>query len=101
MINWKIVVLKTLILFIASILLLFLNVLIFFLTFGSGEESTRIGEIWYVDFLFNYLPLLLTSTYLLFTILKSKKDIKSNFIVLFLLTMLYLFRDEILNLVIF
>lgn len=44
--SWKIVILKALLFYGITFLLQFLNVLIFFLTFGSGAEASRISEIW-------------------------------------------------------
>ncbi len=104
MINWKTVIFKTIFFYGFSISLLFLNILIFFLTFGSGASSSRIGEIWYVDFLMNYLPLILPSLFLLYIILISKKNkelikFNSNIIVLILLIILYIFREEFIGLI--
>ena len=106
MINWKTVIFKTILFYGISFLLLFLNILIFFLTFGSGASSSRIGEIWYVDFLMNYLPLILTSLYLIYIIFKAKKSadlmkFNSNIIVLILLIVFYFFREEFINLFMF
>jgi len=98
-INWLIVVYKTILLCTLSIALLYLNQLIFFLTWGSGAGASRVSELWYIDFLFNYSPLILLVIYLLFIIINSKKNrFVNNLIVLFLLFVFYFYRYNFLDL---
>lgn len=99
-INWSIVTYKTILLCILSIALLFLNQLIFFLIWGSGAGASRVSELWYIDFSFNYSPLILLVIYLLFIIIKHSKNNRfiNNLIVLFLLLVFYFFRYNFLDL---
>jgi hypothetical protein len=106
MINWKTIIFKTFLFFGISIVLLYINVFILFFTFGSGAESSRVSDLWHVSFLFNYTPLILPSFYLLYLILKFKKNndlikFNSNIIVLFLLIILYFYKENIINLFFF
>lgn len=106
MINWKSLILKTILFCGISIFLILLNVFILFFAFGSGAESSRISELWYVDFLFNYLPLILPSLYLIYIIFKAKKNkdfikFNTNIFVLFLLIIFYVLKEEFIDLFMF
>ena len=41
------------------LLLILIEIFSFFLIFGSGAGASRVSELWYVDLIFNYLPILI------------------------------------------
>ena len=93
------------VLFFAILLLLILiQILAFFLIFGSGAGASRISELWYVELIFNYLPILLVGGFLVYRIIKKYYNgeyvkFKTNLITLFILIMLFSFRSQLGNLI--
>ena len=99
-INWLNVLLKTILFCGLSILLLIINQFIVFFSWGSGEGASRKMELPHINFLLNYSPLILLGGYLSILILKYLKSnflkSKTNLIVLVLLILFYLFKDNFL-----
>lgn len=82
------------------LLLILIEILAFFLIFGSGAGASRISELWYVDLIFNYLPILLVGGFLVYKIIKeySKQDyvkFKTNLITLLILIFLFSIRNQL------
>ena len=94
------------VLFFAILLLLILiQILAFFLIFGSGAGASRISELWYVELIFNYLPILLVGGFLVYRIIKTyrKKEyvnFKTNLITLLILIFLFSIRNHLEKLII-
>lgn len=83
-------------------LMVFIEILAFFLLFGSGAGSGRISDLWYVDLTLNYLPILLVGAFLVFKILKESKrqeyvKFKTNLIVLLILVFLTIAGNQLLE----
>ena len=80
------------------LLLILIEILAFFLIFGSGAGASQISELWYVDLIFNYLPILLIVGFLVFIIKKYRKQeyvkFKTNLITLLVLIFLFLIRSQ-------
>ena len=94
---------RTVLFFGILLLLIFIEILAFFLIYGSGATSSRIAELWYVDLILNYLPIFLVGGFLVFKIItKYKKQefvkFKTNLITLLLLMFLFLVRNHLENL---
>ena len=86
------------------LLLIFFEILAFFLIYGSGATSSRIAELWYVDLILNYLPILLVGGFLVFKIIQKYKKreyakLKTNLITLLILILLFSLRNQLENLI--
>lgn len=94
------------VLFFGVVLLLFLiEILAFFLIYGSGATSSRIAELWYVDLILNYLPIILVGGFLVYRIIKTyrKKEyenFKTNLITILILIFLFSIRNHLEKLII-
>ena len=86
------------------ILLISIQILTFFLIFGSGAGASRISELWYIELIFNYLPILLVGGYLVYRIIKKYNNgeyvkFKTNLITLLILIFLFSIRNQIEQLI--
>ncbi|MBU2926916.1 hypothetical protein [Winogradskyella psychrotolerans] len=86
------------------ILLILIEVIAFFLIFGSGAGASRISELWYVDFILNYLPIILVGGFLVYKIIKEHgrqeyTKFKTNLIALLILIFLFSFRNQLEHLI--
>tara|TARA_R110002073_G_scaffold108336_3_gene243338 strand:+ start:9656 stop:10000 length:345 start_codon:yes stop_codon:yes gene_type:complete len=86
------------------LLLILIEVLAFFLIFGSGASASRISKLWYVDLIFNYLPIILVGGFLVYRIIKEYRKqeyvkFKTNLITLLVLIFLFLIRSQIEQLI--
>ncbi|WP_159092360.1 hypothetical protein [Aquimarina sp. Aq107] len=93
------------ILFFGSLLLLILiEIFVFWGIYGEGATASRISELWYVDLILNYLPILLVGGFLIYRIIKEYKKqeygkFKTNLITLFILVFLFSIRSQIERLI--
>ena len=89
------------VLFFAMIILLFMiEILAFFLLYGSGASSSRIAELWYVDLIINYLPMLIVGGILVYLIIKGYRkqeyvNFKTNLITLLFVLILFSISHQI------
>jgi hypothetical protein len=86
------------------LLLILIEVFAFFLIYGSGATSSRIAELWYVDLILNYLPILLVGGFLVYRIIKKYKNqeyvnFKTNLITLLILIFLFSIRNQLEQLI--
>ena len=86
------------------LLLILIEIFAFFLIYGSGATSSRIAELWYVDLILNYLPILLVGGFLVYRIIKKYKkqeyvNFKTNVITLFILIFLFSIRNQLEQLI--
>jgi len=86
------------------ILLILIQILAFFLIFGSGAGASRVSELWYVELIFNYLPILIVGGFLVYRIIKKYKNgeyvkFKTNLITLLILIFLFSIRNQIEQLI--
>ncbi|WP_139856781.1 hypothetical protein [Aequorivita sinensis] len=91
---------RTILFFGILLLLVFIEILAFFLIYGSGATSSRIAELWYVDLILNYLPILLVGGFLVYVITKEYKKqeyvkFKTNLITLLILIFLFSIRNQL------
>ncbi|WP_194534690.1 hypothetical protein [Zobellia nedashkovskayae] len=82
------------------LLLIFIEILAFFLIYGSGASSSRIAELPYVDLILNYLPILLVGGFLVYRIIKEYREqeyvkFKTNLITLLIVIFLFSIRNQI------
>jgi len=86
------------------LILILIEVLAFFLIFGSGAGASRISDLWHVDLIFNYLPILLVGGFLVYRIIKEYRKqeyvkFKTNLITLMVLIFLFSIRSQIERLI--
>lgn len=87
-----------------AVIISIIQVFVFWFMFGEGAESGRIADLWCVNLILEYLPLIIVIGILLFRILKRYKNkefdkVKSNLIVISILIVLYLLRYQIISLI--
>jgi len=98
------IVIKSILFFGILLLVILIEILAFFLIYGSGASSSRISELWYVDLILNYLPIFLVGGFLVFKIIAKYKKreyvkFKTNLITLLLLILLFSVRNQLENLI--
>lgn len=81
-----------------------IQVFVFWFMYGEGAESGRIADLWYVNLILEYSPLVIVLSFLTFRTLKLYKINKSDKVKIYLITMLifvilYLLRYQIINLI--
>ncbi len=99
----KNIILNTIFYLVIAFILIISQVFIFWFIFGEGAESGRILDLWYVNLILEYLPLVIITTILSFrTFWRYKKNeldkVKSNLISLLILILLYLLRYQLIDL---
>ncbi|MGG6230498.1 hypothetical protein [Tenacibaculum sp. SDUM215027] len=87
-----------------AFLIIILQVLIFWFMFGEGTESGRIADLWYVNLILEYLPLVIILSVLSFGTFKRYKNkelnkVKANLVTIFILIIIYLLRYQIIDLI--
>jgi len=87
------------------LLLILIEIFAFWGIYGEGATASRISELWYVDLILNYLPILLVGGFLVYRIIKEYKKqeyvkFKTNLITLLILLLLFSIRNQ-LDLLIF
>ena len=89
------------VLFSGIIALIFLiEIIAFFLLYGSGAGSSRIAELWYVDFIMNYLPIIIVGGILVYLVFKAYRkqeyvSFKTNLITLLFVVILFSISHQI------
>lgn len=86
------------------LLLILIEIFSFFLIFGSGAGASRVSELWYVDLIFNYLPILIIGGFLVYKIFKEYRNqeyvkFKTNLITLLILILLFSIRNQLEQLI--
>ncbi len=86
------------------LLLILVEIFAFFLIFGSGASASRVSELWYVDLIFNYLPILIVGGFLVYKIIKVYRKLeyvkfKTNLIALLILIFLFSIRNQLEQLI--
>lgn len=102
--EYKSIVISSALLFILLILLFVIEIFIFWGIYGEGATASRISELWYVEIILDYLPILIIGGYLgLKTYANYRKrkyiESKTNIITLLILVFLFLIRNEIQQLI--
>jgi|SRR5690606_28107344 len=82
------------------LLLILIEIFVFFLIFGSGASSSRIADLWYVDLILNYTPIILVGGFLVYRIIRKYKKqeyvkFKTNLITLLILIFLFSIRNHL------
>ena len=73
--EYKEIVIISILIFALLLLLFIIEIFVFWGIYGEGETASRISELWYVEIIFDYLPIILIGGYLIFeTILNSRKQ---------------------------
>ncbi len=82
-----------------SVIIIFFQVFIFWGIYGEGAESTRIAEIWYVDYIMELLPAIIVIALIIYKILKSYNYslTKTYLTTLIIFVLLYVFRIPIID----
>ena len=82
------------------LLLILIEIFAFWGIYGEGATASRISELWYVDLILNYLPILLVGGFLVYGISKEYRKqeyvkFKTNLITLLVLIFLFLIRNQL------
>jgi hypothetical protein len=98
--EYKSIAIKSILLFVILILLFLIEIFAFWGIYGEGATASRISEIWYVEIILDYLPIVIISGYLMIQIfinVNEQKYIKSktNIVTLVILMILFMLRNEI------
>lgn len=102
--EYKRIAISSALLFALLILLFVIEIFIFWGIYGEGATASRVSELWYVEIILDYLPIAIIGGYLglkTFANYKNQKYIesKTNIIVLVILILLFLIRNEIQQLI--
>ena len=86
------------------LLLILIEVLVFFLLYGSGAGSSRVAKLWYVDFILNLLPIGLIGVFLACRTIKKYKEkeyvkFKTNLFTLLIVLILFSIKNQIHQLI--
>ena len=86
------------------LLLILIEIFVFWGIYGEGATASRISELWYVDLTLNYLPILIVGGFLVYRIIKEYKKqeyekFKTNLITLLILIFLFSIRSQIEKLI--
>jgi hypothetical protein len=95
---------RTILVFAILFLLILIEIFVFWGIYGAGATSSRISELWYVDLMLNYLPILLVGGFLLNKSIKEYRKqeyirFKTNLITLLILIFLFSIRNQIMQLI--
>ncbi len=82
------------------LLLILIEIFAFWGIYGEGATASSISELWYVDLILNYLPILLVGGFLVYRIIKEYKKqeyvkFKTNLITLLILIFLFSIRNQL------
>ena len=102
--EYKSIAISSALLFALLILLFAIEIFVFWGIYGEGATASRISELWYVEIILDYFPIVLIGSYLIFktyTNYKNQKYVesKTNIITLVILILLFLIRNEIQQLI--
>lgn len=102
--EYKNIAIISVLLFALLILLIVIEIFVFWGIYGEGATASRISELWYAEIILDYLPIAIIGGYLVsktFTNYKKQKYIKSktNIITLVIVILLFLIRNEILRVI--
>tara|TARA_R110002124_G_scaffold282642_2_gene457962 strand:- start:11 stop:355 length:345 start_codon:yes stop_codon:yes gene_type:complete len=86
------------------LLLILIEIFAFWGIYGEGATASRVLELWYVDLILNYLPIILVGGFLVYRILKEYRkqeyvNFKTNLITLLILIFLFSIRSQIERLI--
>ena len=86
------------------LLLILIEIFAFWGIYGEGATASRIAELWYVDLILNYLPIILVSGFLMYRIIKEYRKqeyekFKTNIITLLILIFLFSIRSQLEKLI--
>lgn len=98
--DYKTIATESIVLFVILLLLFVIEIFTFWGMYGEGANASRISEIWYVEIILDYLPVVIIGGYLMIQIVinfNKQKYIKSktNIITLVILIILFMLRNEI------
>ena len=98
--EYKSIVIRSVLLFALLISLFVIEIFVFWGIYGEGASASRISELWYVEIILDYIPIVLIGGYLLFktyTNYKNQKyaESKTNIITLVILILLFLIQNKI------
>ena len=102
--EYKSIVIRSVLLFALLISLFVIEIFVFWGIYGEGASASRISELWYVEIILDYLPIIIIGGYLGFKIVTNYKnqkyiESKTNIITLVILILLFLVRNEIQRLI--
>ena len=86
------------------LLLILIEIFAFWGIYGEGATASRISELWYIDLILNYLPIILVGGFLIYRILREYRkqeyvNFKTNLITLLILIFLFSIRSQIERLI--
>ena len=95
---------RTVVAFGILLLLILIEIFTFWGLYGEGATASRISDLWYVDLILNYLPIILVGGFLVYRTVKEFKKqeyvkFKTNLITLLILIFLFSIRSQIERLI--
>ena len=102
--DYKSIAIKSVLLFVILMVLFLIEIFVFWGIYGEGATASRISEIWYVEIILDYLPLVIIDGYLMLQIFKKINEqnfieAKTNVITLIILIILFIMRNVIKQLI--
>jgi hypothetical protein len=102
--EYKNIAISSALFFTLLILLFVIEIFAFWGIYGEGATASRVSELWYVEIILDYLPIVIIGGYLglkTFANYKNQKYIesKTNLITLVILILLFTIRNEIQQLI--
>jgi hypothetical protein len=91
---------RSVLFFAVLLLLILIEIFVFWGIYGEGATASRISGLWHVDLILNYLPILLVGGFLIYVIIKKYKKqeyvkFKTNVITLLILILLFSIRNQL------
>ena len=98
------IVIRSILFFGIVLLLILIEIFAFWVIYGEGATASRILELWYIDLILNYLPILLVGGFLILRIVKEYKKLeyvkfKTNLITLLILIFLFSVKNQLNQLI--
>lgn len=98
--DYKNIIIGSTLLLALMLLLFVIEIFVFWGIFGEGASAGRISELWYVEIILDYLPILMIDGYLISKAVANYRnqkyiEFKTNTITVLILILLFLIRDEI------
>lgn len=100
----KNILINTLLFSVIAVTISIIQVFVFWFMYGEGAESGRIADLWYVNLILEYFPLVVVLSFLTFRTFRLYKinesnNVKINLITILIFVILYLLRYQIINLI--
>jgi magnesium-transporting ATPase (P-type) len=102
--DYKRIVIASILLIAVTLLLYLIEIFGFWGIYGEGATASRISELWYVDLILNFSPIVLVGGFLIYKIWSSYKQeeyvkYKTYLITVLILIIVYALKGQIMKIV--